>query len=100
MNAATELIQALNHTEQEISALTKLWQSLLPECPSAYQFRVWLRLHTFETVIYGIRETDRKYHGVGSMDLDFMVRFASKVMNCRKREIAAQSADEASPKVA
>src|SRR5690349_13436674 len=51
---AQELSNLLDQRATEIAALVRLWQTHLPGCPEDRQFRIWLELHTLETVTYGI----------------------------------------------
>lgn len=70
---------------EHVAELCDLWTQLLPVTqPSPYQFRLWLSLHTPETVAYGIRETSRRFFrkaGEQPMSFDHCVRFASRIMN-------------------
>jgi hypothetical protein len=61
--------------------LIKLWQSLLGAPPAEEQFTVWLALHTVEVIRLAIVKTAAKNLSVGkTMDTDYKIRFASKVM--------------------
>ena len=81
MNAETLSVE-IDRRTSEVTTLRKFWNSLIPtDCPDEYQFNIWLDLHTFDSVVYGVRETARKYRTLGSMTAQHMVRFASKCMN-------------------
>jgi hypothetical protein len=61
--------------------LIKLWQSLLGAPPAEEQFTVWLAMHTHEVIRLAIARTAAKNLSVGkTMDSDYKIRFASKVM--------------------
>lgn len=69
--------------------LTDAWILLFPrtELPSKEQWAVWLLLHDSATVKDGIAQLATKYQKLhGSMTRDYMIRFASAVMNRIKRE--------------
>jgi hypothetical protein len=73
-----------------------LWKKLLGDAPSEEQFDFWERLHTPEVVQQAILKTMGKNLALGKkMDLDYKVRFASKVMltmTARKEAHAANKA--------
>lgn len=61
--------------------LIELWTSLLGTPPAEEQFTVWLALHTREVIRLAIAKTAAKNLSVGkTMDSDYTIRFASKVM--------------------
>ncbi len=65
------------------------WTALFPEVPAPLdqQWVLWLLLHDPETVREGIAQLAGKYRKLGGrMDADYMVRFASSVMNRLKKE--------------
>jgi len=83
----TELLET-THT------LKETWGLLFPKAatPEDYQWTLWLVLHDASTVKEGIAELAKKYHKVNArMDADYMVRFASSVMNrihdAKKQEV-------------
>jgi hypothetical protein len=89
---AQELTQQLEQRSNEVTALAALWQSAITvHCPDDPQFGVWLDLHPFAIVQYGVREAARKFVRMHKqMDADFLIRFASKCMNAqRSRQRAA-----------
>lgn len=64
-----------------MSELKILWEQFLGELPSGKQFDLWFALHTPEVVRRGILKTAQKNLSMGStMDADYKIRFASKVM--------------------
>jgi len=68
----------------EAIEIKKVWTTLLPEIavPADRQWALWLVLHDPEIVRKGIAQLAAKYRKVqGAMDADYMVRFASSVMN-------------------
>lgn len=61
--------------------LIELWATMLGTPPSEEQFTVWLALHSPEIVRQGIIRTAAKNLSLGkTMDSDYRIRFASKVM--------------------
>jgi hypothetical protein len=83
MTAAQELTQKLAQRNFEVSALLDLWRAVVSgPCPAEQQFHVWLRRHSFQTVVFAIQETGSKQtRRGGAMNSDHVVRFASRVMN-------------------
>ncbi len=76
--------------DKKIATLTKYWASVLPTVgqPDRAQFALWLKMfdHDFDTVLYGISETAKKYQRLGrSMSQDHAVRFASKCASCFRK---------------
>jgi hypothetical protein len=63
--------------------LREAWTALFPEpCPDDGQWSLWLLLHDPDTVKQGIAQLAAKYRKVnGQMDRQYMVKFASSVMN-------------------
>lgn len=75
----------------EIADLIRLWNRLLPNVPlpSVVQFELWRSMHSPNTLRAAIIETSKKSLRLErDMDLDFAVRFTSKVANTRQREAA------------
>jgi len=63
-----------------MNELIELWKKLLGDAPSEEQFDFWARLHTPEVVRQAILKTMGKNLSLGKkMDLDYKVRFTSKV---------------------
>jgi hypothetical protein len=61
--------------------LIELWKRLLGDPPADEQFDFWVALHTTEVVRQAILKTAGKNLALGkTMDLDYKIRFASKVM--------------------
>jgi hypothetical protein len=61
-----------------------IWTRLFPnvQAPAESQWALWLLLHDAAVVKEGIAELALKYHKLkGKMEVDYMVRFASSVMN-------------------
>lgn len=64
-----------------MNELKALWGKVLGHTPSDQQFDLWLAMHKPEIVKRGILKTAQKNMSIGgTMDQDFKVRFASKVM--------------------
>lgn len=88
MNSSTEMNaeKLLEHIEQRqlnIDALKKYWQLIFPArspCVTDAQLRLWLTMHTFAGVVYGLTEASIKYQKLGEMSDDYIARFASKCM--------------------
>jgi len=82
MTEAQQILNSVEQRQRDVLALRALWQSLLPlPCPTDYQLNLWLHLHRFGHVCYGVREVAKKFHKLaGNMNLDYAVRFASNVM--------------------
>jgi hypothetical protein len=65
------------------------WALLLPEVPqpSDQQWSLWSLLHDSKTVVAGITQLAAKYRRTGGgMDSDYVLKFASSVMNRVSRE--------------
>ena len=65
------------------------WTVLFPNVavPGENQFALWLIMHRSEVVREGIVQLATKYRKLqGAMDVDYMVRFASAVMNRLSKE--------------
>ena len=64
--------------------LKAAWALLFPkvEAPADEQWTTWLLKHSPDTVRLGLAETGARYQKLrGRMDRDYMLRFASSVMN-------------------
>jgi hypothetical protein len=81
-----ELTLQLEEQQTAVTALAALWQSAIgAHCPAHSQWSVWLDLHPFDIVQYGVKETARKFVRMRrQMDADFLIRFASKCMNAER----------------
>jgi uncharacterized protein YmfQ (DUF2313 family) len=76
-------------TETEFgNSIRQTWASLFPKVPvpDDGQWTLWLLLHDPATVTQGIAQLAAKYRKVGGMDIDYMTKFASSVMNRITRE--------------
>jgi hypothetical protein len=93
MTHAEQLSQQIAERRAEITALIHHWQVSVGEhCPSEQQFGVWLDMHPFERVAAGIRQAGYKQvRRCGTMDSQYLVRFASRVMNSLKTQQAQTS---------
>jgi len=82
---AQELNERLDRRASEISALRRLWKSLLSVgCPKDQQFGWWLSSHAFGLLSFAITETAAKERRMlategEAMTADHAVRFCSKV---------------------
>jgi len=86
MTQAEVLSKELDNRANEKATIQKLWNSLLPHCPTDFQTNFWLALHTFPIVVHGVRETAWKFNRLrGQMSDEYMTRFASKCMNVKSR---------------
>lgn len=68
----------------EIAEMKNTWALLFPKVPTPAddQWAFWLLLHDSTTVQGGVMQLAAKYRKLdGHMDADYMVRFASSVMN-------------------
>lgn len=68
------------------------WTALFPKepVPAESQFALWLMMHSSEVVREAIVQLATKYRKLkGAMTADYMVRFASAVMNRLTKEAAA-----------
>ena len=71
-----------------MTELKNFWTVLFPEVPAPAdrQFSLWLALHDPATVKTGIAQLAAKHSKVGGqMENDYMIRFASSVMNRLER---------------
>ena len=66
----------------QLTDLFDLWQLLLGDpVPDTTQFQLWAVTHAPETIKHAIMKTCRKNLQLGgTMDQDYKIRFASKVM--------------------
>jgi hypothetical protein len=74
-----------------------VWTTLFPEVPTPAdrQWALWLVLHDREIVRKGIGQLAAKYRKLGGqMDSDYMIRFASSVMNRLSKERTAVAGAE------
>jgi len=77
---------------EKATIMQRYWQSAMPtaESPMADQFYFWSRQHELDCMLFAIDKTARKRLALnGRMDVDHMVRYASKVANnfdCKKGE--------------
>jgi hypothetical protein len=81
----------------EITEIKNVWTVLIPEVPAPTdrQWSLWVILHDPEIVRKGIGQLAAKYRKLGGqMDTDYMVRFASSVMNRLSRERATGAGAE------
>jgi hypothetical protein len=87
----SELLQQLSNRQQECDALAALWKSVInSECPDDHQFCIWLGLHDFNTVVFGLRETAATYQRLKKqMTPEHLLRYASKTMNAQKSRMQA-----------
>jgi hypothetical protein len=83
-----ELTQQLEQRRAEVEALQVMWNDLLPEYRiSAYQLRVWLRLHPFARIVAAVEKTAKKSARLGGqMDKEYVIKFCSSVANNLKTE--------------
>jgi hypothetical protein len=75
----------------EVTEVKNIWSVLIPEVPTPTdrQWALWTLLHDPEVVRKGIGQLASKYRKVrGQMDIDYMIRFASSVMNRLTKENA------------
>ena len=65
------------------TSMCETWTALFPNIPAPAdgQWALWLLLHDPGVVRQGIAQLATKYCKVGGMDADYMVKFASSVMN-------------------
>lgn len=73
----------------EITQIKDVWIVLFPEVPAPAdrQWALWLVLHDPDVVRRGIVQLAAKFRKLrGGMDIDYMVRFASSVMNRLSKE--------------
>jgi hypothetical protein len=93
----TESELKLERKQEECASLMELWRQCIDGfCPHTRQFMLWLHLHTFAHAIHGVEVTAKKYASLNrNMTPEFLVRFASKVMNTAK---SAAIADERTQK--
>jgi hypothetical protein len=76
--------------------LKALWTSVLGNPPVDEQFNLWLALHTVEVIRQAIIKTAAKNLSQGkTMDGDYKVRFASKVMLVATERNAEHAANRA-----
>jgi hypothetical protein len=67
--------------------LEEMWFEEFPmlELPEERQWNVWYRMHNASTIEFGLKRTGKKFrylHSQGEcMSLEYVIRFASKVMN-------------------
>lgn len=69
--------------------LKEVWRLLFPNiaAPADHQWALWLLLHDLQIVKDSIAELAKKYRTLnGQMDADYMVRFASSVMNRKQSQ--------------
>jgi hypothetical protein len=69
---------------EEFQRLKQLWADKFPSVtlPGDKQWEMWLRLHDFEIVKYGLKRTGKKFVQLNTeMSYEYILRFASKVMN-------------------
>jgi hypothetical protein len=94
MLTAEQLTQEMAKRTGDVNALTALWRSVIDtHCVSEQQLSVWLDLHPFHRVVFGIRETGRKFLRMNrQMTPDHAVKFASAVMNTRKTKEQGKAA--------
>lgn len=73
--------------DTDLQKLEEIWMHQFPnlELPDATQWQRWSEKHTVETVAFGLRKTGQRFrflrHQGQFMELDYVLRFASKVMN-------------------
>jgi hypothetical protein len=86
MLTAEQLTQEMAKRTGDVNALEALWKSVVEtDCPTEQQLCVWLDLHPLHRVVFGIRETGRKFLRLNrQMTKEHMVKFASSVMNSQK----------------
>jgi hypothetical protein len=104
MNATVEQMkEEISQRHTAIVALVQLWEIVIDSrsCPEQSQFSLWLDLHKFEHVAFGIREAGRKQLKRGAkLEPDHLARFVSSVCNRIKRETKEQARNTASVAVA
>jgi hypothetical protein len=90
---AQELNERLDRRASEISALRRLWKSLLSvDCPKDQQFGWWLSSHAFGLLSFAITETAAKERRMletesEAMTADHAIRFCSKVCLSNSRSM-------------
>jgi hypothetical protein len=77
-------------TDQQLSDLKTLWQSVLGTPPEDAQFIVWTEMHSYDVVRRGITKTAQKNLQLhGTMQALYKIKFASSVMRNRTAELKA-----------
>jgi len=91
---AEQLNQEMHQRSESTTALLTLWaRTVGAHVPAEQQIGVWLDLHPFERVVFGIRETGRKFLRCnGTMTAEHTIRFCSSVMNSAKTRQEAVAA--------
>lgn len=95
---AMELTERIDRLSSEAISLELLWQSVMDvPCPGATQLRLWLSMHSFDTVRCAIQATARKSMRLGShiMTAEHSIRFVSSVANAQSRLLRAEEARNA-----
>jgi hypothetical protein len=105
---AAALLARIKLQQEEVGALTVLWGETFPQfnAPDTRQFKVWLNIYDFDTVVLGIDKTLNWYNKVvqaeataavgdetvaakaklANIDTTQIVRYASGCMKMRKAE--------------
>ena len=75
-------LETLTTRQKEVERLRRLWLHVLGvDAPSPQQFAYWVKYHKPEVVAAAIEKTGfRALHG-RPMDLDFKIRYVSRICN-------------------
>lgn len=94
MLTAEQLNQEMKQHSEATTALLTLWEKTIgAHLPAEQQVGVWLDLHPLDRVVFGIRETGRKFlRSNGTMSAEHTIRFCSSVMNAAKTRQEAVAA--------
>ena len=77
-----------------MNELKTLWGQLLGKIPSDQQWAFWELMHTPAVIRHGILKTTQKNLSMGgTMDSDYKLRFASKVMLTQTERNAEHAAN-------
>jgi hypothetical protein len=111
---AAALLACIKQQKEEVDALTVLWGETFPQfnAPDTRQFKVWLNIYDFDTVVLGIEKTLNWYNKIvqaeatavvgdetvaakaklASIDTTQIVKYASGCMKKRKAEQSCETA--------
>jgi hypothetical protein len=93
MLTAQQLNQEMQQHSESTTALLTLWTKTVgAHLPAEQQIGVWLDLHPLDRVVFGIRETGRKFLRTKGMTAEHTIRFCSSVMNSAKTRQEEQAA--------
>lgn len=80
-------------TNSATNSVANSWKGFFPtiELPES-QSRIWATLHTPQVIDSALAQTAVKYHKLdGQMDLNFVTKFASAIMNRLDREAVSKA---------